>query len=67
MGGDESGGRGVERHEARARIHEGRALAWEAAGAKGLARLERRRALIHARAAEIRRKLAEDGAAREAA
>jgi len=67
MGRDEAGGRGVERHEAQARLHEERALSWEAAGAKGLAGLERRRALIHVRAAEIRRELAEDRAAREAA
>ena len=48
----------VERHEDEARIHEERAVHWEATGEKQLARIERNRALIHARAAAINRELA---------
>lgn len=47
----------VELHEDEARIHQERAVLWEATGEKQLARIERSRALIHARAAKIKREL----------
>ena len=57
----------VERHENEARLHEERALLWDARGEKQLARIERSRALIHARAAAINRELANAAAAQSAA
>jgi len=57
----------VERHEDEARIHQERALLWDARGEKQLAGIERRRALIHARAAAINRELATGAAAHSAA